>query len=1281
MMASAGFDTTNDRGGTNSGGHVHLYGHGPGGPTIEQVVKAVTCILDASSPAIDRQAAHQLCESIKQGPGAPAFGLQLASLEMPLSVRLFGLNVLEEYVRTRLALTEAPSLRDRIWSLLSLVVAVPPNERRLMQDKCAMLVAQLAMRIWPQYWPDFFDRLLDFVVPNPEEAFARTVDPQQMAAAMVRTEMGLLMARLVVDEVHSREGSASTQQQRLIWDDTRRPELQRALTIVLPPMLDRLHRLIPYFAGLGLGPTQVPSMSKFLLTLGEAYASLALWTPLEREPTVHTVLGLAHLAGLQNSDELTGGMLEALATIAARPTRPQEADLVADLFDALLEPAQQLLARFAAGGATAVDDGRYEHFKRLTDVLVTMGSLHMGGSHRKPPCLPRRLDGFLDLMLQLSAFPSLLVASTVGSFWNALGKGGERMLTLPALVDRLPALFLYALLTLAQDRRGERRRPPYNTEDFGGPLGETEAEADFEALFGTHQNRTMDLLRQLAHVHPARLTDYCARAVASFVGERGGPSALAAPLDAASLRQWDALMHATDAVLKAIHVRLKTGDPGADGASSAIRELAQAVGSLADNLVVSPAVHGETLYLWFVALRMLTPCLGALRSPHYGPLVERLFALAFSYCDPVASMQFAVRARASTTILKACQADPGLFVPAVDYLVRLYGPLPGPGSGEGERERRLLTEMLLLTAGAVEGSPRRCELIRLVLGPLAEEMDWLGTNVLASLDSLVAAQGRGGDDAASGSHLSLRRRLSSLLALLYVVLGNLRKLAIAGDVRSLINQFVPPTMGFLVRSLLLLHQAYDRATAGRMGPEWEALFGEDVLASDVPAVEKGLDGDLMAETGEAVSGRSLRAHYYMLRVTTYLDLGALYGLAPQLLWTSGSAEQLLAPLTGAHSFSLTQWSLLTKHLLAPMLLSVGAAEGLVRARRDVIQRLLTVLIEQLGMGTLQAAHRHFEEAQERAGTQETLQTSMSPRPGSFAATASSNSGGGGGGSGSAALTDNSTARESAQEALLGTSTSALLGLFFDLLLPVAERDKRSDPVLDLGHLRSRTAVHADPTSSPLALFIMRQEQSQLTGRLLTLLISLLRWRRVAPGTVSSVALSPAVYSAACLSKVTAIIARWLPSLMLAPGAIHHETLLGGLVSPLLEALMMPALSEQHAAVTALLTELLKWQIYYKYDAIERHIESVLGLSPLLQPILRELRTYFLQAAPPPSVKSQRAHVRSTLVRALQQQALAAGGVTSTVPRLPDRLVVLRKLKAEAAAEDDVNLDLAAFFDQ
>jgi hypothetical protein len=56
-------------------------------------------------------------------------------------------------------------------------------------------------------------------------------------------------------------------------------------------------------------------------------------------------------------------------------------------------------------------------------------------------------------------------------------------------------------------------------------------------------------------------------------------------------------------------------------------------------------------------------------------------------------------------------------------------------------------------------------------------------------------------------------------------------------------------------------------------------------------------------------------------------------------------------------------------------------------------------------------------------------------------------------------------------------------------------------------------------------------------------------------------------------------------------------------------------------------------------------------------------------------------VRSTLVRALQQQALAAGGVTSTMPRLPDRLVVLRRLKAEAAAEDDVNLDLAAFFDQ
>jgi hypothetical protein len=48
-----------------------------------------------------------------------------------------------------------------------------------------------------------------------------------------------------------------------------------------------------------------------------------------------------------------------------------------------------------------------------------------------------------------------------------------------------------------------------------------------------------------------------------------------------------------------------------------------------------------------------------------------------------------------------------------------------------------------------------------------------------------------------------------------------------------------------------------------------------------------------------------------------------------------------------------------------------------------------------------------------------------------------------------------------------------------------------------------------------------------------------------------------------------------------------------------------------------------------------------------------------------------------LIRPLQMNALTAAGVTTTVPRLPDRLVVMKKLKAQP--DEDAVLDLASFF--
>ncbi|PJF18739.1 Exportin 5 [Paramicrosporidium saccamoebae] len=1123
---------------------------------LESVVEAVRVILDPSSSTEVRTTAHTLCECVKTHPQAPQLGFQLATIEMPLSARLFGLNVLETFVRTRLVVGEAETLREGVWSLLALVVAVRPEERRLMQDKTAMLVAQLAMRIWPQYWPDFFDKLLQLVTEQGTML-------EQDATVVVRTEMGLLMARMVVDEIHPREGSS----EKLIWDDTRRPELQKALAVVLPQMMQRISALLPHCSGWSAGEMRL--MKPLLESLMEAFGSISLWTILEKTTVIGCLRGILKIA--QQSGELTSTALDVLLTFAGRTSRPQEADVMPNVFDAIVDDVRTLLGIFATSA-----DG-YEHFKRLADVFVTMAATHMG--HKKATCVPSRLDAVLDVLLQLSNFPSLLVVSSVGGlFWNSVAKN-EKIMTHPAMTARLSSVFLYALVTLAQNKDEERRRVPYNRDDFEDDEGDTEAERDFEALFSTHQNRTMELLRQIAIHHPATLLQFCSGAISTFLAER--PTGLSADLGTVGLRQWDALMHATDCVLKACLGRLEM-----ENVAEGVKQLGTVL--CPDNV---NTMHPETLYLWFVAMRTLIPALGMVQSAIFVPLMQQLFSLTLSYTVPSAanwpidktpSMTFAITARAGTTILRVCHVQPTLFLPALDYIAGLFRQT------STLRERRLFTEMLLIIAGCMEGSMQRVELVRLVLGPVAEALTTLAP---PSLEVLLERAGFAEliprETPAAAEY---RQHLMNINSLLYVVLTQLKKLAIAGDIRTLINQFVPPAIAALTQMIAVVHSAYDRRNSA-FPERWDAVFGEDALAGDVPATEKLLDAEAMADSMDTVSTKSLRGWFYMLRVSAYMNFGLFGTLGSSAL--GGALEPVFA---NCNAFSITQWTLLTKHLAAPMFLASNVQPS---------QPSMLLLVERFGLVQLEAAWQTFFRAQ----------------------------------------ADQAELRmETALETLLTAATNALLTLLYDVLCPVSERDKRTDPVLDIVALRdSARRPVPEPSHSPLARMLISDEV--LCPKIVLLLAAMLRWK-----------------AALTLGKTLSILMRWLPLLM--ERAVLHETLFGPILAALLAALSSTQLGDHHPVVTAALTEFCKWQLVLGYDAMDRQIHAILPGTTIPQNA-------------PGTTKQQRSHVRATLVRPLQQQALSATGITSVLPRLPDRLVVLNKLKLQP----EINLDLASFFDQ
>lgn len=1178
---------------------------GAEGFTLEGIVEAVRVILDAASHPSSRQQAHALCEAVKCHPQAALYGFQLTTRQMPLSARLFGLNVLEHYVRTRMQLEEASALRDGVWALLGLVVAVPPAERRLMQEKTAMLIAQLALRIWPQCWPDFFDRLLELVV-----GVGSTLE--QDAAAVVRTEMGLLMVRVLVDEIHPREGAATVAASgQLIWDDSRRPELQRALTVVLPAMIQRLYMLLPHCSR-WTGP-QMELMRPLLEALLTAFGSTALWVPLEAGPTIECVTALLRIA--HTSPDLASTALDVFAIFAARPASPSEQlELVPPLFDAIVEPVGALLAAYATVEG-------YEHFKRLSDAFVTLCSTHI--AHRKSPALPaQRLDAVLDLLIQLANFPSLLVVSNVvGSFWTPAARI-ERLFVHPAMRPRLPALFLFTLVTMAQAEASERRREPFNVEDF--EPGDDEASADFKLLFASNQCRTMDLLRQAATHHPTVFMEFAVGALKTFVRERGGYAHMGGALSPAELAQWTALGHALESVLRAAGAALETASEAAGGAETdEARQRRTALIAQMDAVAAAlwiddPAatLHPDTLFAWLLPMRPLITGLGLLASPTFSPLVQHLFTLTLHYQVPAGllhppqrtiDMQVAVRARASATILRVCQGNPALFTPALDYLVGLFRQLPGlPALG---KEARLLVEMLLVIAGAMGDSEQRAELLRLVLSPVMQALEAAAAAPIASLV---------GEQSSAPEAVAARRTITHTNGITYTVLTHLKRLAIAGDVRSIINQVVPPTaraLAQIIRTLRTLPRFADEDARMMAGDVEEQQGGDQPPQSQSSSTTALVPTDRMLDsaiiTQDPATLASAGAWLEMLRVCTFLNYGLLFGLAPHSMYS----EAGLAPLglEQAASISITQWTLMSKHLLGPLLLS--CPESAVPGVRPV----LAALLEEFGLRRLgRAWETHLASAD---------------RP--------------------EATSARGLQAEAARERLLSTATSILIVLLFDTLVPVGERDKRSDPTLDPAALKDPLRLStAEGAHSPLARYIAHDPK--LSASLLALLTSMLRWR-------------PAI----TLGKTLAILLRWMPVLMSHPA--HRPTLYGPVTASLLADAANTGLAESHGVIGMVLTELCKWNLLY--PAPDNLFD--LQLAAITPTMPQEVKGYF-ESSPTANIRAQRTAIKSIILKPLQLAGMTAAGVTSTAPRLPDRLVIIKKLKQ---LPEETSLDLASFFDQ
>lgn len=229
------------------------------------------------------------------------------------------------------------------------------------------------------------------------------------------------------------------------------------------------------------------------------------------------------------------------------------------------------------------------------------------------------------------------------------------------------------------------------------------------------------------------------------------------------------------------------------------------------------------------------------------------------------------------------------------------------------------------------------------------------------------------------------------------------------------------------------------------------------------------------------------------------------------------------------------------------------------------------------------------------------------------------------------------AAEVEREAELVMVSGVVVNMLYDVLYPAGERDKRAEPFLDL----TAGSQPGLPVQSPTAVWLATADAGR-QETLVQLLACGLGWRQ-----------------SVGLNKLLLLALRWLPALAASP-ALHESLFSTGLLPAALTLLARPGSADYYPGAAQLVAELYKWAIFLRYDAaVER---TLLSLPHTSADALAVLKAGLLEPG-----RTSKAHRDACRAFFKPMQAILtheASGKAFVVPRLPEKLVLLKRLKEE-----------------
>ncbi|XP_049621435.1 exportin-5 [Suncus etruscus] len=686
----------------------------------EQLVKAVTVMMDPGSTQRYRLEALKFCEEFKEKcPICVPCGLRLAEKTQTAIIRHFGLQILEHVVKFRwnnMSRLEKVYLKNSVMELIANGTLSIMEEENHIKDVLSRIVVEMIKREWPQHWPDMLAEL---------DTLSKQGETQ--------TELVMfILLRLAEDVVTFQT-----------LPPQRRRDIQQTLTQnmekVFSFLLNTLQENVNSYRQMKTENSQESKVQANCRVATAALNTLAGyidWVSMIHITAENCKL-LEMLCQLLNEEELQLGAAECLLIAVSRKGRLEDRKPLMVLFGDVAMNYIISAAQIADGGGLV--EKHYVFLKRLCQVLCALGSqlcALLGGDSDVQ--VPANFGKYLDSFLAFTTHPSQFLRSSTLMTWGALFRH-EVLSRDPVLLAMIPKFLRVSMTNLVRMGFPSKTDNPsceYSRFDF-------DSDEDFNAFFNSSRAQQGEVMRLACRLDPKTSFQMASEwlkfqlsaaidtgSVNSGTGE-GNFCSMFSP----SFVQWEAMTLFLESM---INQMFRTVDKDELPVNDGI-ELLQMVLNFdtKDPLILSCVLTNVSALFPFVTYRpeFLTQVFSKLFAAVTFETVEESKA-------PRTRAVRNVRRHACSSIIKMCRDYPQLVQPNFEMLYNHVKQLLSNELLLTQMEKCALMEALVLISNQFKNYERQKAFLEELMAPVATI--WLSEEmrrVLSDVDAFIAFVG------------------------------------------------------------------------------------------------------------------------------------------------------------------------------------------------------------------------------------------------------------------------------------------------------------------------------------------------------------------------------------------------------------------------------------------------------------------------------------------------------------------------------------------------------------